>query len=129
MKAKRRLRLLSLTAIRQAVACVALLGVCVTPIESLIPDVHDGDAKVVAEGAEGTTDLSSSHSPKPGDESSPSGEHHPFHMDHCSHAHSFGPGSACSTDFRNGMESGPIDLLRTAPASVSLQPQQRPPIA
>ncbi len=124
-----RLRLLTLAAIRQAVAFVALLGVCITPMESLIPDIHDGDALVATEAGGGITDLSSSHTPRSGDGSLPSGQSHLVHMDHCSHAHCFGLGLVHGNDFGDGLELPPIDNVRSAPASVSIPPHHRPPIA
>lgn len=120
---------LSLPAIRQALACVALLGVCLAPIESLIPDAHDGDAVVTTNTSGGITDSSRLDGSAPAEESLPSGQQHAFHMDHCSHAHSLGLGPLRARDFGAGLELAPSDIVRSAPASVSIEPHQRPPIA
>jgi uncharacterized protein involved in copper resistance len=121
-----RLTYFPLRAIRQAATTVALLTVCVTPIEALIPDAHDGAAVVAVEAATGIMDSSDSYEKAPGDQSSGSGGDS-LQMDHCSHAHSFvivAPGS----DFGEGPEPTPIDGVRSAPPSVVVQPHQRPPI-
>lgn len=111
--------------------CVAL-AVGGSALESLIPDVHDGDAvslgtssTVAAPGAL-AQDLGSHHTPGP---DLPAAPHHAQHVDHCAHAHVATPAFVAVLDTGTPVhQDAPISIAPTL-VSVSGALSLRPPIA
>lgn len=115
-----------------------LVGLCValavggSALESLIPDVHDGDAvslgassAVAAPGAF-AQDGGSHRVPGP---DLPAVPHHAQHVDHCAHAHVATPALVAVLDMGIPVhQAAPITIAPTL-VSVSGAPSLRPPIA
>lgn len=124
-------------ALRQVVTLVVVLGVFVTPAESLIPDVHDGSMHVgvAAQGAgRSAADarvVMAADDHTPADHGSSHGSHHTSSCgyDHCTHSHVMGV-THVAEPVRRGV------IVRTAyaafgdqPTSFAAPPHVRPPIA
>ena len=123
---------------RALAALIVMVGVLFAPIELLLPDAHDGDASATVNDGSWTT-----HGPAagialsaPADGDSQGDQHHPLqppvhatHVDHCAHAHlltlvvspRLTPAPPPSPDL--------FELGRSRPASITLAPHLRPPIA
>src|SRR5689334_13331263 len=91
--------------VRRAAALLAMLSALAGPLELVLPELHDGDAQI---GATVLTAVPRSASPTSAEQaalsraaldeapglaqsdsshSMPSAPGHPFHVDHCVHAH------------------------------------------
>ena len=112
--------------IRRGASFLALLGLMSASLEVLVPDVHDGDVPI---------EVATTNNPAPSDDAparTPPGipsPTHAAHIDHCAHSHLLDAGmKVCYAQVESPppMPAMPT-LLR--PASISLSPDQRPPIA
>ena len=116
-----------MAAIRRGASFLALLGLMSASLEMLVPDVHDGDVP--------TEVATASDTPAPSDDAparTPPGipsPTHAAHIDHCAHSHLLDAGTkVCYAQVES---HPPMPAMPTVlrPASVSLSPDQRPPIA
>ena len=116
-----------MAAIRRGASLLALLGLMSASLEMLVPDVHDGDVPVELTTSTDNPSHSDDASDRaPADLPSPS---HAAHIDHCAHSHLLDAGmKACYAPVES---HGPIPAMPISlrPSSISLSPDQRPPIA
>lgn len=113
--------------LRRLTTLATALCLSFAPLESLVPDVHDGDAAAAAV---------CSHEASHVDHEAPSPSNgrgsgsHAFHLDHCAHSHLVAIPQAGDIDrgilaTRVGVIGEPAGVHE----SVILPPRQRPPIA
>ncbi|HWE42471.1 MAG TPA: hypothetical protein VG432_08195 [Gemmatimonadaceae bacterium] len=123
---------------RAFVALAVMVGVLFTPVERLLPDVHDGDACATIETASwsgevpvvSAAQLASADGSGQGDQRLPlEAPIHTSHVDHCAHAHLLTLAASPRLDAEPVSSPGPFELGSRRPASITLAPHQRPPIA
>lgn len=108
---------------RRALACLALFGVITAPLETLIPELHDGDAQrqlIVQSVGDVSASTTTPHAPASG---------HGFHVDHCCHSHLAGLAVTADAAAVPSAKAPEFDLTALAPPSLALPPHKRPPIA
>ena len=108
---------------RRALACWALFGVITAPLETLIPELHDGDAQqqlIVQPVGDASASTTTPHAPADG---------HGFHVDHCYHSHLAGLAVTADAAAVPSSKAPEFDLTTLAPPSLALPPHRRPPIA
>lgn len=131
-------RTLHLRLTRLIVGMIVVLGVLFGPVEQLLPDAHDGDAAATQQGhvtndGDGTRSAAGGAAPRalPADhQGSPAqAPVHTSHVDHCAHSHALTLGTAVRVEAESVSAPDPYDTASARLESISLAPQQRPPIA
>ena len=114
------------SAIRALTALCLILGFSLFTTESLIAEVHDGDADT---GHVASVESTGAHHDGAIPTDGPDRPPHAAHVCHCVHAHAgvTSPRQSLSV-VEPGRSSAPIDLARSL-ASIDREPQLRPPIA
>lgn len=110
--------------LRRALAIFAMANLCGVALESVLPDVHDGDAVAVSALAEHV-------SPMPGGSGAPSRDEttgHAVHVDHCAHAHVLAAVDGMQAHGSPGPSALLIPSLISLHDSVKDAPLSRPPI-
>ena len=115
-----------------------MIGVLFTPVELLLPDAHDGDASATIETAGWTGKapvangvlLASADGNEQSDRQLPhEAPIHATHVDHCAHAHLLTLVASPRLNADPVVSPEPFELGSRRPASITLAPHQRPPIA
>jgi hypothetical protein len=115
-----------------------MVGVLFTPIELLLPDAHDGDAPATVGTVDWTANaplanrvlLAAADGAGQGDQQLPLQlPVHTTHVDHCAHAHLLTLVVAPRLTAAPIPSPEPFELGRSRPASITLAPHLRPPIA
>lgn len=110
--------------LRRVCALIALFGVLVASVERFLPDVHDGDV-VATQAVDAGIEHCAPAVPGAPSDKSPNVPH----ADHCAHAHGFAVDRATFQAQPVAAVTDPLDTTADLPASVSMRPYQRPPIA
>ena len=112
--------------IRRGASFLAMLGVLSASVEIAVPEVHEGD--VATETAAWIQTSQPSDDAPPHAPAGDSGLNHTAHLDHCAHSHLLDAGrKVCYTAVASNPRI-PFLLHAVRPASISLTPDQRPPI-
>lgn len=111
--------------LRRAAAAFVLLAMFGARIESLIPDVHDGDNV----GRTALVHPGESSDSTPAHDGSPTPGSHSAHVEHCGHSHLLAMAAASPLSAPSSWHEFVASLGAPMPPSVSIAPLQRPPIA
>ena len=115
--------------LRRVTALLVLLSLGFFNAESLVADSCDGDAGgVAAVSPHDGSRLSAPSSSEQPSGTQPVGAHHSIHICHCAHAHGGALVAHGSTAVDMVPSTSVIEALSTAPTTVWLEPQFRPPV-